>query len=162
VKKATTKVAPKASTAKAPTKAVAKATPTPARSGTSRGGTRPAPAKAPAKSYTVETGISMHYYAGLMQTVAKNQGIRLRTDVDGYTSRQNCGELGSVVEARLLNPRTGQWTNWLRLQVTDCSARRDVAHHVAIGLILEVDYETALDAGFVYRGRTTAQVRHEK
>ncbi len=152
--------------AKATPKPVAKTTPTPtvvARSGTSRGGARPAPIaapKQPAKVYTVESGIAMHYYQGLMQTVARNQGLTMRTDVDGYTSRQNCGEIGSIVEARLLNPHTGQWSQWLRLQVLDCSARSNVAYHRSIGLILEVDYNTAVRTGFVSFGRTEAEVRH--
>ncbi len=143
----------------------AKAPPAPApaivaRSGTSRGGARPAPISAPAKTYTIESGIAMHYYQGLMETVARNQGLTMRTDVDGYTSRQNCGEIGSIVEARLLNPRTGQWSQWLRLQVLDCSARSNVAYHRSIGLILEVDYNTAVRTGFYSFGRTEAEVRH--
>jgi len=95
-----------------------------------------------------------------METVARNQGLTMRTDVDGYTSRQNCGEIGSIVEARLLNPHTGQWSPWLRLQVLDCSARAHVAYHRSIGLILEVDYNTAARTGFLDRGRTEAEVRH--
>ena len=169
VAKATSKPVAKATAkpvAKATTKPVAKATPAPAvvaRSGTSRGGARPAlimAPKQPAKVYTVESGIAMHYYQGLMETVARNQGLTMRTDVDGYTSRQNCGEIGSIVEARLLNPHTGQWSPWLRLQVLDCSARAHVAYHRSIGLILEVDYNTAARTGFLDRGRTEAEVRH--
>ena len=169
VAKATAKPVAKAipkPVAKATAKPVAKATPAPAvvaRSGTSRGGARPAlimAPKQPAKVYTVESGIAMHYYQGLMETVARNQGLTMRTDVDGYTSRQNCGEIGSIVEARLLNPHTGQWSPWLRLQVLDCSARAHVAYHRSIGLILEVDYNTAARTGFLDRGRTEAEVRH--
>ncbi|MGI8586201.1 MAG: hypothetical protein ACR2M0_00735 [Chloroflexia bacterium] len=121
-------------------------------------GVRSAPIKALAQPKTVEKGIAMHYYPGLFETVARNRGVALRRDVDGYTSRQNCGELGSIVTARLFDPYTGRWSNWLRLQVLDCSARRDVAHHRAIGLILEVDYHTAAATGFVYRGWTEAEV----
>jgi len=127
---------------------------TSARSGVARGGARPAPITAVA----TEHGIAMHYYPGLFETVARNRGMRLRQDVDGYTSRQNCSELGRIVIARLYSPRLGTWGPWLRLQVLDCSARRDVAHHRAIGLILEVDYNTAARTGFVYRGWTQAEV----
>lgn len=124
----------------------------------SRNGVRSAPIKALAQPKTVEKGIAMHYYPGLFETVARNRGMAMRQDVDGYTSRQNCWELGSIVTARLFDPYTGRWSNWLRLQVLDCSARRDVAHHRAIGLILEVDYHTAAATGFVYRGWTEAEV----
>lgn len=116
----------------------------------------PAPAKSTAK---VERGIAMHYYPGLFATVARNRGMTLRKDVDGYASRQSCAELGRVVEARIRNPRTGAWGPWKRYQIVDCSARKHLAYQRSIGLILEVDYASAAKAGFVYRGRSAVEVK---
>src|SRR5262245_8902999 len=58
-------------------------------------------ALAPPKGAYIEKGITMHYYAGLFERVARNRGMKLRTDVDGYASRRSCGELGRVVMARI-------------------------------------------------------------
>jgi hypothetical protein len=101
----------------------------------------------------------MHYYPGLFATVARNRGMTLRKDVDGYASRPSCSELGRVVEARIRNPRTGVWGPWKRYQIVDCSARKHLAYQRSIGLILEVDYASAAKAGFVYRGRSAVEVK---
>lgn len=116
----------------------------------------PAPAKG---TIPVERGIAMHYYPGLFATVARNRGMALRKDVDGYASRQNCGELGRVVQARIRNPWTGAWGPWRRYQIVDCSARKHLAYQRRIGLILEVDYSSAVKAGFVYFGRSAVEVK---
>jgi hypothetical protein len=116
------------------------------------------PALAPPKGAYIEHGITMHYYAGLFEQVARNRGMRLRTDVDGYASRQNCGELGRVVLARIRSRWTGAWGPWRRYQIVDCSARRDVGYHRKIGLILEVDYRSAVKTGFAYQGRSAVEV----
>jgi len=107
----------------------------------------------------VQRGTVMHYYPGLFETVARNRGMRLRTDVDGYASRPSCGELGRVVVARILNPRTGAWGPWRRYQILDCSARRDLAYQRGLGLILEVDYRSAAATGFLYQGRSAVEVK---
>jgi hypothetical protein len=145
-------VKPKASAPAKPRATALSAT----RSGVSRGGARPTTAATP---IPVEQGIAMHYYPGLFQTVARNQGFTMRKDVDGYASRQRCAELGRIVEARLRNPFTGRWGPWLRYQVLDCSAPQDVAYHRDIGLILEVDYDSAARAGFAGAGRTQVEVK---
>jgi hypothetical protein len=64
----------------------------------------------------------MHYYPGLFATVARNRGMTLRKDVDGYASRPSCSELGRVVEARIRNPRTGVWGPWKRYQIVEWAA----------------------------------------
>jgi hypothetical protein len=116
----------------------------------------PAPAKSTAQ---VEHGIAMHYYPGLFATVARNRGMTLRKDVDGYASRQSCSELGRVVQARIRNPWTGAWGPWKRYQIVDCSARKHLVYQRSIGLILEVDYASAAKAGFVFFGRSAVEVK---
>jgi hypothetical protein len=155
-KKATT--AKKAARAKTTTtkSTAAKSTSTSIKAKSTAGAKSPAPAKSTAK---VERGIAMHYYPGLFTTVARNRGMTLRKDVDGYASRQSCAELGRVVEARIRNPRTGAWGPWKRYQIVDCSARKHLAYQRSIGLILEVDYVSAAKAGFVYRGRSAVEVK---
>lgn len=123
---------------------------------------QPAAATKPATkaaAVRVESGIAMHYYKGLFQQVARNRGMKLRKDVDGYASRRSCSELGSVVEARFRNPRTDRWGPWKRFQIVDCSAPRHLAYQRRLGLILEINYEQAAAAGFASRGRTAVQVR---
>jgi hypothetical protein len=156
VKKATT--TKKATPAKTTT---AKSTTTKSSSASTKAkSTATAKSPAPAKSTApVERGIAMHYYPGLFATVARNRGMTLRKDVDGYASRQNCSELGRVVQARIRNPWTGAWGPWKRYQIVDCSARKHLAYQRKIGLILEVDYASAAKAGFVYFGRSTVEVK---
>jgi hypothetical protein len=116
-------------------------------------------ARTPVKEPYTEHGIVMHYYPGLFETVARNRGMYMRKDVDGYASRQNCGELGRVVEARVRNPYNGVWGPWRRYQILDCSARQDVGYHRQIGLILEIDYNSAVATGIAWRGRSEVDVR---
>src|SRR4051812_12455918 len=105
-------------------------------------------ALAPPRGAYIEKGITMHYYAGLFEKVARNRGMKLRTDVDGYASRRSCGELGRVIMARIRSRWTGGWGPWRRYQVLDCTARRDLAYQRKIGLVLEVDYKSAVKTGF--------------
>ena len=64
-----------------------------------------------------------------------------------------------AVQARVRNPRTGAWGPWRTYQILDCSSRRDVGYHRAIGLILEVDYNSAVATGFLYQGHAQVEVR---
>src|SRR5947208_12942997 len=94
-------------------------------------------------SYASETdstskGYAYFYSPGMFQTVARNRGIKLRTDVDGYASVPNCGYIGQVLKARI----NGHDVE--RYQVLDCSAPSDRARHIRQGLVIEIDYQSAV------------------
>lgn len=115
-------------------------------------GTAPAPVLQPVQSGTVK-----HYRPGLMAEVARNRtdpahrgyvpGFRLRTDVAGYVSRPSCSTIGRVWLASIEGGPVR------RYQQVDCSQPRDRPRHLSTGLILEVDYTSAVREGIVGRGR---------
>jgi len=88
----------------------------------------------------------------MFQTVARNRGIKLRSDVDGYAAVPNCRYIGQVLQARI----NGHGME--RYQVVDCSAPWDRARHIREGLVIEVDYQSAVRNDFSRRGRASADV----
>jgi hypothetical protein len=97
-------------------------------------------------------GYAYFYSPGMFQTVARNRGIKLRSDVDGYAAVPNCRYIGQVVKARINGHETE------RYQVLDCSAPSDRARHVREGLVIEIDYQSAVRNEFSRRGRAPANV----
>jgi hypothetical protein len=98
------------------------------------------------------SGIAKYYSPGIMAEVARNRGMVLREDVDGYASVLSCGEIGKVVVASINGGKRE------RYQVLDCSHPRDIAMHRRQGLIIEVDYQSAARNGFVRRGSARATI----
>jgi hypothetical protein len=98
------------------------------------------------------SGHAVYYSPGVFKTVARNRGMKLREDVDGYAAVIDCSQIGNVVKARINGGRLETF------QVLDCSAPRDRARHQRIGLVIEVDYDSAVRNGFARRGRAPAQV----
>jgi hypothetical protein len=97
-------------------------------------------------------GYAYFYSPGMFQTVARNRGIKLRSDVDGYAAVPNCSYIGRVLKAGI----NGHSTE--RYQIVDCSAPADRARHVRQGLVIEVDYQSAVRNNFSRRGRAPATV----
>jgi len=97
-------------------------------------------------------GYAYFYSPGMFQTVARNRGIKLRTDVDGYAAVPNCGYIGQVLKARINGHEVE------RYQVVDCSAPSDRARHIRQGLVIEIDYQSAVRNDFSRRGRAPAEV----
>jgi hypothetical protein len=64
----------------------------------------------------------------------------------------DCSLIGRVIKARLNGGRVETF------QVLDCSAPRDRARHKRIGLVIEVDYQSAVRNRFAHKGRAPAQV----
>ncbi|HET9494118.1 MAG TPA: hypothetical protein VFR15_07810 [Chloroflexia bacterium] len=100
----------------------------------------------------MRSGHAVFYSPGVFKIVARNRGMKLRTDVDGYAAVIDCGMIGRLVKARLNGRKLETF------QVLDCSAPKDRARHQRIGLVIEVDYESAVRNGFARRGRAPAQV----
>lgn len=100
----------------------------------------------------VRSGHAVYYSPGVFNMVARNRGMRMRTDVHGYAAVIDCGMIGRVIKARINGGKLETF------QVLDCSAPRDRARHQRIGLVIEVDYDSAVRNGFVRRGRAPAQV----
>ena len=50
---------------------------------------------------TAQRGIAAYYSPGTMARVARNRGIALREDVDGYASLTHCSHIGKIVTASI-------------------------------------------------------------
>ena len=101
---------------------------------------------------TVLRGSSYFYSKGMFQIVARNRGMKLRSDVDGYASVPNCRYIGQVLQARI------NGHDLERYQVLDCPAPWDRARHIREGLVIEVDYQSAVRNEFSRRGHAPAEV----
>ena len=100
-----------------------------------------------------KSGIAKHYYQGIMEKVMRNRGIKPRGDVNGYAATTDCNAIGKVVLARLGNGPVE------RFLVVDCSAPWDISRHLAEGLVIEVDYQTATRyPGLLESGRIKASL----
>lgn len=99
-----------------------------------------------------QVGIAKYYSLGLFSRVAANRRMALRQDVDGYAAVPDCSRIGQVVRASI----NGHAVE--RYHVLDCSAPRDLPRHRRDGLVIEVDYASALRNGFVGLGRAPAVV----
>ncbi|MEO8286642.1 MAG: hypothetical protein ABI670_09425 [Chloroflexota bacterium] len=97
-------------------------------------------------------GHAKYYSPGMFQTVARNRGIKLRSDVSGYAAVPNCNHIGKVIKARINSRDTETY------QVVDCSAPADRARHIRDGLVIEVDYSSAVRNQFANQGRAPASV----
>jgi len=101
---------------------------------------------------TTRAGIAAYYSPGVMARVARNRGMDLRDDVAGWAAVPNCSEVGRIVVASINGSRPE------RYQVLDCSHPRDKARHLRQGIVIEVDYQSAVRHGFTRRGYTKAVV----
>ena len=99
-----------------------------------------------------KSGHAVYYSPGVFKIVARNRGMKLRTDVDGYAAVIDCSQIGRLIKARINGGKLETF------QVLDCSAPRDRARHQRTGLVIEVDYDTAVRNRFAHRGRAPAQV----
>ncbi len=109
-------------------------------------------AAADSPSASVRQGIAKYYSPGVFRDVATNRGMRMLNDVDGYAAVLSCSRIGQVVKASINNGPVE------RYQVLDCSAPWDRATHIAQGLVIEVDYQSALRNNFVGSGHAEATV----
>jgi hypothetical protein len=100
----------------------------------------------------MRSGHAVYYSPGVFAVVARNRGMKLREDVDGYAAVIDCTQIGRVIKARV------NGGDLERYQVLDCSAPQDRARHQRIGLVIEVDYQSAVRNDFARRGRAPAQV----
>jgi hypothetical protein len=106
----------------------------------------------PAAAGESRSGIAMYYMPGIMARVASNRHMKMRTDVDGWAAVLNCSDIGKVVVATINGHKAE------RYQVLDCSQPRDRARHIQLGLIIEVDYASAVRLGFAGVGRAKATI----
>ena len=116
------------------------------------GSPNPAPVLVPAQS-----GRVVRYDPGIMEQVARNRtnpnhrgyvpGFRLRYDVDGYASRPSCKTLGQVWHASINGGPIRSY------QQVDCAQTRDYKRQVRTGLLLEIDYRSAVATGIARSGR---------
>lgn len=110
-----------------------------------------------------ERGYVRYYSSGLMARVAakrRRQGYPIAPMSEGHyialTGINSCAHIGG-------------WY-WLSVdgappeikQVVDCSQDADAARHSRVKLVAEVSYRTAVQHGFVRRGKAKAVVSHNK
>lgn len=103
------------------------------------------------ESVRVQYGIAKHYTPGLMLRVMHNRGMEWPSGVTGLASRVNCSTIGQIFSARING-------HYERLLQVDCSQYRDAPRHRKEGLIVEVDYSTAVRDGIARRGMGPAVV----
>ncbi len=101
---------------------------------------------------TPERGIAKYYSPGLFRLVAANRGIPMRRDVAGYASVPDCGLIGHAVQAAVNGHA------WESYEVLDCSAPQDRPRHLAEGLVIEIDYRSAIRTGIAPNGHGPAEV----
>lgn len=101
--------------------------------------------EAASKGTQTET-IAMHYRKGMFERVARNRGMPTARRMAAVN---DCGRIGQWVRARV-----NGYTDWF--YVLDCSAPRDAARHRRMGLVIEIDYRSAVEFGFSTRGRAPA------
>jgi hypothetical protein len=109
-----------------------------------------APSSTPASSR--QSGIAKYYSPGVMEAVARKRGLARTGSVQGMAAVPNCGHIGKVAVAAI-NGRSAE-----RYLIVDCSSPRDRAKHVRQGLVIEVDYSSAVRNGFQRRGSAPATV----
>ena len=112
----------------------------------------PAPA-ANAKTMGAEKrGIAVYYNPGVMERVAANRGLRKPAIADGMASVPDCSQIGKIAFASVNGGLVERYF------IVDCSAPRDVARHLQMGLVLEVDYQSAVRHNFHRNGSAPAVV----
>jgi len=97
-------------------------------------------------------GIAKFYAPGVFRRVASHRNIAARQDVDGYAAVPSCGRIGQLVRASL---NGGPFETY---HILDCSAPRDLPAHLREGLVIEVDYGSAVRNGFARQGHAQAVV----
>jgi hypothetical protein len=103
-------------------------------------------------SFAPQRGIAKFYSPDVMEAVARSRGLARPGSVDGLASVPNCSRLGTVVVAAI-NGRTPE-----RYLVVDCSHPRDRARHIRQGLVIEVDYRSAVRNRFCRQGSAPAVI----
>lgn len=112
----------------------------------------PAP-PATAKNNAMEKrGIAVYYSPGVMERVAANRGLRKPAIADGMASVPDCSQIGKLAFASVNGGLVERYF------IVDCSAPRDVARHLQMGLVLEVDYQSAVRNNFQSNGSAPATV----
>lgn len=89
------------------------------------------------------------YSPGIMERVARNRGMPVVRHMAAVT---DCRMIGKHVLASI----NGRRPTWFR--VTDCSHPRDRARHVRSKLVIEVDWNSAVEFGFSRHGHAPARV----
>lgn len=97
-------------------------------------------------------GTAKYYRAGVMENVAVYRGLLRRGNIDGMASTPNCSNLGKVAFAAINGGHTERYL------IVDCSGPRDRARHVRQGLIIEVDYQSAVRNHFHREGSAPAVI----
>jgi hypothetical protein len=104
-----------------------------------------APATKPLKQ-----GFAVLYSPGVMERVAAHRGLTKPPIAEGMAAVTDCSQIGKIAFASI---NGGLVERYL---IVDCSHPRDVARHIQQGLVIEVDYESAVRNNFHREGRAPA------
>jgi hypothetical protein len=101
----------------------------------------------------VRTGTAKFYSPGVFERVLKVRGMSWPRGVSGLASTPYCANIGKRVRASI---NGGPWRTYL---IADCSRHgADQKRHLRTGLVLEVDYRSAVREGFHKAGKAPAKV----
>lgn len=114
-----------------------------------------------------KSGYAFYYSPGVMEKVARVRAMQMiptfytntpapigTPRVDGYASTTDCSKIGHLAYARIGNGPVEVY------QILDCSAPKDVRRHMAVGNVIEVDYESSVRHGFFGIGKKAATLYH--
>lgn len=97
------------------------------------------------------SGIAKHYSPGTMERVVQIRHLRVPPAATSIVSTPDCSLIGRSFWISVRGHR--EWAFQ-----ADCSAPRDRERHLREGLVVEVDYRTAVRDGIVYDGKGPATV----
>ena len=109
----------------------------------------------------LQSGTALEYGPGTMQRVYNvrvEQGLVRAGWQGSMAAAIECSEIGRIDYASFYNPRAGEWSYYRPVLITDCSQYRDRAMHYARNILLEVDWNTAVQNGFSAFGHTRVRV----
>ncbi len=103
-------------------------------------------------SSTERHGIAVYYSPGVMERVAAYRGLTKPLIADGLAAVTDCAQIGKIAFASI---NGGLIERYL---IVDCAQTRDRDRQIRAGLVIEVDYQSAVRNKFNRDGRAQAVV----
>ncbi|HKP52873.1 MAG TPA: hypothetical protein VJ183_09495 [Chloroflexia bacterium] len=113
-------------------------------------GTEVVRAAGPHAAKPLKQGFAVFYSPGVMERVAAHRGLTKPPIAEGMAAVTDCSQIGKIAFASI---NGGLVERYL---IVDCSHPRDVARHIAQGLVIEVDYQSAVRNNFHRDGKAPA------
>ena len=107
-------------------------------------------------------GTALLYAPGVMERTYQTrirQGLVKAGWQGGLAATPDCKNIGKVIQAAFLNPKTGKWTAYQSMLIVDCAMPGDYKGLVRRGIVVEVGYPTAVSTGWNREGKTKARLK---